>query len=247
MRWVAEQGTGRGIREQHIDILLSRPEQASTRLRNAVGEVLDEEERQRALRFVFDRDRDLYIFSHGLLRLVLARYLGVDPRELCFALAKGGRPELAWPSSTPIRFNLSHTKGLVACIVTSRADCGVDVERIDRVDYRRLVPSVLATEELSALMRLTEECRRHRFFEIWTLKEAYLKGRGLGISYPVRNISFSGFDGTRRCLVTADSEDDGSAWRFWSKTLTHTHSAAAAVRTTGNDISFSLISAEDLP
>lgn len=88
MRWVAEQGTGRGIWEQHIDILLSRPEQASTRLRNAVGEVLDEEERQRALRFVFDRDRDLYIFSHGLLRLVLARYLGVDPESSALPLLR---------------------------------------------------------------------------------------------------------------------------------------------------------------
>ncbi|WP_245484801.1 4'-phosphopantetheinyl transferase family protein [Rhizobium ruizarguesonis] len=179
--------------ELRVDIFLSQPREASVRLWNAARDVLNEEERQRARRFVFDRDRDMYVFSHGLLRLLLARYMVADPRELTFASAPGGRPELVSPSSAPIRFNLSHTDGLVGCILTQKADCGLDVEQIGRVDYRHLVPTALAPEERSALLGLAEADRPDRFCEIWTLKEAYLKGRGLGISYPIRNISFSGF------------------------------------------------------
>ncbi|MEF3129724.1 4'-phosphopantetheinyl transferase family protein [Rhizobium leguminosarum] len=233
--------------ELRVDIFLSQPREASVRLWNAARNVLNEEERQRARRFVFDRDRDMYVFSHGLLRLLLARYMVADPRELTFASAPGGRPELVSPSSAPIRFNLSHTDGLVGCILTQKADCGLDVEQIGRVDYRHLVPTALAPEERSALLGLAEADRPDRFCEIWTLKEAYLKGRGLGISYPIRNISFSGFDGNRRCRVVGDERDDGSTWHFWSRTFAGAYSAAAAVRTQRDDVKFSATFIEDLP
>lgn len=233
--------------ELQVDIFLSQPREASARLWNAARDVLNEEERQRARRFVFDRDRDMYVFSHGLLRLVLARYLGAEPRELTFASAPGGRPELVSPSSAPIRFNLSHTDGLTGCIVTQEADCGLDVERIGKVDYRHLLQTALAPDERSALLRLAEADRPDRFCDVWTLKEAYLKGRGLGISYPFRNISFSGFDGSRRCCVVGDERDDGSTWRFWSRTLAGTYTAAAAVRTSSDDVKFSQTLIEDLP
>ncbi|WP_260691800.1 4'-phosphopantetheinyl transferase family protein [Rhizobium leguminosarum] len=84
--------------ELRADIFLSH------RGKQASGCGMHEEERQRARRFVFDRDRDMYVFSHGLLRLLLARYMVADPRELTFASAPGGRPELVSPSSAPIRF-----------------------------------------------------------------------------------------------------------------------------------------------
>ncbi|MGO4485173.1 MULTISPECIES: 4'-phosphopantetheinyl transferase family protein [Rhizobium] len=233
--------------ELRVDIFLSQPREASVRLWNAARDVLNEEERQRARRFVFDRDRDMYVFSHGLLRLLLARYMAADPRELTFACASGGRPELVSPSSAPIRFNLSHADGLVGCILTQKADCGLDVEQIGRVDYRHLVSTVLAPEERSALLGLAEADRPGRFCEIWTLKEAYLKGRGLGISYPIRNISFSGFEGNRRCRVRGDERDDGSTWHFWSRPFAGAYSAAAAVRTLRDDVKFSAGFIEDLP
>ncbi|MGO6937230.1 4'-phosphopantetheinyl transferase superfamily protein, partial [Rhizobium ruizarguesonis] len=113
--------------------------------------------------------------------------------------------------------------------------------------YRHLVPTALAPEERSALLGLAEADRPDRFCEIWTLKEAYLKGRGLGISYPIRNISFSGFDGNRRCRVVGDERDDGSTWHFWSRTFAGAYSAAAAVRTQRDDVKFSATFIEDLP
>ncbi|MBY5338588.1 4'-phosphopantetheinyl transferase superfamily protein [Rhizobium leguminosarum] len=169
------------------------------------------------------------------------------PSKLTFASASGGRPELVSPSSAPFRFNLSHADGLVGCVLTQKADCGLDVEQIGRVDYRHLMPTVLAPEERSALLGLAEADRPGRFCEIWTLKEAYLKGRGLGISYPIRNISFSGFDGNRLCRVVGDERDDGSTWHFWSRPVAGAYSAAAAVRTQRDDVKLSTAFIEDLP
>jgi 4'-phosphopantetheinyl transferase len=226
----------------HADVVLSRPDQANARLRARASKVLDEAERSRAARFAFARDRDLFIFSHGFLRLTLAHYMGADARELCFTRSPRGRPELA--TATPIRFSLSHTDGLVACVIASSADCGVDVESLGRVEYRDLVGSVLAPAESAALMALGEEDRRDRFLEIWTLKEAYLKGRGLGLSFPLRDIAFSGFDSECRCTVAPDVDDDGRAWRFWSGRPTSQHRAAAALRTDGRAATFSIIEAE---
>ena len=236
-----------GLVDNHADIVLARPDQASASARVRASEVLDESERFRASRFVFERDRELFIFSHGLLRLVLARYLDADARELRFNSSPGGRPELAIVGSLPIRFNLSHTDGLVACAVTRLADCGVDVESLGRVHYRDLIAVVLAPSEYAELMALDEGYRRDRFLEIWTLKEAYLKGRGLGLSHPLHTIAFSGFDGERRLTVDSDVDDIGRAWRFWSRRPTSRHRACAALRTDGGAASFFIIEAEDLP
>src|SRR5437764_7037098 len=124
------------LADNHADIVLGYPDQASAELRRRASEVLDDSERVRAERFAFDRDRDLFIFSHGLLRLTLAHYVGADARELRFTTSPLGRPELDTGGMMPIRFNLSHTDGLVGCIVARSADCGIDVERLDRMDYR---------------------------------------------------------------------------------------------------------------
>src|SRR5215475_5606508 len=199
--------------DDHADVVLGYPDQASAKLRRCASEVLDDGERSRAACFASDRDRNLFIFSHGLLRLTLAHYLDADARELRFMKSARGRPELAARGIPPIRFNLSHTHGLVGCVITRSADCGVDVESLGNIEYRELIARVLAPVEYAALLALDEEDRRDRFLEIWTLKEAYLKARGLGLSCPLCDIAFSGFGNECRCSV--DSEvDDGHGWRF---------------------------------
>lgn len=233
--------------EDHADIVIGRPDQASGLTRAYANAVLDDGERSRAARFVFERDRELFIFSHGLLRLILARYLNADARELRFTTSPGGRPELAGAGGVQIRFNLSHTDGLIAYVITRCADCGVDVECLGRVDYRDLVASVLAPSECEAVFTLDEGSRRDRFLEIWTLKEAYIKGRGLGLSHPLREVAFSGFDDERRCTIGANVSNDGHAWRFWSGKPTSWHRAAAALRTDGRAATFSIIEGAVFP
>src|SRR5262249_1633095 len=143
-----------------------------------------------------------------------AENLDCAPRDLRFVTdGPGGRPELA-ASHPPLRFNLSHTHGLVACVV-ARAACGVDVESLGTADHDELAPSVLAPTELADYRALPDTERRERLLEIWTLKESYLKGIGLGLSRPLDSVAFTDFGTEPRC--------NDPAWRFRSARVTARH------------------------
>ena len=225
-----------------VDLWLGRPGHIDDHARVFLLDLLDDAERERAQRFVFDRDRECYTFAHGLLRLTLARYLNADPHMLRFAEQLNSRPQIATSAGPPpLHFNLSHTHGLVACIVTATPDCGVDVESVSRVNYRDFLPTVLAASEASHLAGLPEEQRADRFLEIWTRKEAYVKGRGLGLTVPLREIAFTYAENAPRCTLGPALHDDGDAWRFWSGQHTAAHHAAVALRTGGVPATLSIL------
>ncbi|HEX7154378.1 MAG TPA: 4'-phosphopantetheinyl transferase superfamily protein [Thermoanaerobaculia bacterium] len=147
--------------------------------------VLSAGERERMQRFHFQRDREIYRAAHGLARLALSRCApSVDPRDWTFVDDAHGKPEVAAPQRTPrLRFNISHTHGLVACVIAEELDCGVDVERTWRdKDLIHVARRVLTPAELSAVAGLQGEEQALLFCRYWTLKEAYAKARGLGMS-----------------------------------------------------------------
>lgn len=119
-----------------------------------------------------------------MLRTVLGRALGLAPALVPIFRSRTARPELAPSLGTPIRFSLSHTQGLVACGLSSHSDVGVDVERIAPEHPLSELLSSLSRDEQHDLEDLPEPERRERFFELWTLKEAYAKARGLGLAIP---------------------------------------------------------------
>lgn len=160
-------------------------------VRQRLDSLLSVAERERMAQFRFERDQHLYRVAHALLRALLARELGRPPETFAFVHGERGRPELAEPPGRRLRFNLSHTHGLVACGLCFDEDIGVDVEHIDRrVSLQELAQQVLAAAELEDFHAHREDPQRRRFFEFWTLKEAYLKAVGQGIGAPLRSISF---------------------------------------------------------
>lgn len=177
--------------------------------------MLSIEERERQARFFFEPDRQSYLAAHALTRGVLAELLGVAPAELCFLLGPHGRPELSYPDRQPrLRFNLSHTRGLVACAVTLEHAIGVDVEQLERrVEIDQLARSVFSEAERKALAGLSPERRRVRFFELWTLKESYIKAVGQGLALPLRSITLTLDSGQQPCIALgAPIADDGAEW-----------------------------------
>jgi 4'-phosphopantetheinyl transferase len=178
--------------------------------------VLSDDERARATRFHFERDRNSYVLAHALARTLLGRLTGVEPRALRFALGPHGRPELEWPASSPrLRFNISHTHGLVACALALEHDIGVDVEHVERrLEIGRVAPSVFSPDERRALATLEGEALRTRFFQLWTLKEAYIKARGMGLALPLREITFQ-LDGREQPALALGLALGDSAERWW--------------------------------
>jgi 4'-phosphopantetheinyl transferase len=174
-------------------IAYARPETIlAVHSREALLEGLSQDERVRHARFRFESDRDIYLVAHVLVRRMLARVAGVAPESFAFVAGEHGRPEISAPAgANALRFNLSHTHGLVACAVTRAADIGVDVEYVERkVEVMNVATHVFSVVEVEALEALSGEAQRERFFELWTLKEAYIKAIGKGLSAPLRAITF---------------------------------------------------------
>lgn len=146
--------------------------------------LLSSDERSRHDRFAFDRDRHAFLVAHAMLRHVLAGHVGRPPAALAFVTGPRGRPELEG-APPPVRFSLSHTSGMVACAVTHRLACGIDVEDVGRAGGREAVAArIFAPAEIAGLEALPPDSRRERFFALWTLKESVGKALGCGLGLP---------------------------------------------------------------
>jgi 4'-phosphopantetheinyl transferase len=195
--------------------------------------LLSDEERTRQIRFYFEHDRQTYLAAHALTRTVLSRLVGVPPTSLRFELGERGRPELSSPASQPaLRFNLSHTRGLVACAVAFEADVGVDVEQVERrLDIDQLARSVFSESEREAMAALPVEARRTRFFQLWTLKESYIKAVGKGLALPLRAISLHlDMEPRPRIEFGPQIADDGRHWWFDVRQPRPSHMLSVALR-----------------
>lgn len=169
--------------------------------------------------------------TRALLRTTLSRYASVPPEAWRFVLNPHGRPEIDTPREARwLKFNLSHTNSLVACLVARERAIGVDVEDRDRrgrlldVAERFFSPSEAAT-----LRRLPENEQLDRFFLYWTLKESYIKARGMGLAIPLAQFSF---DIGPSITVRFDPRlgDDPQSWQFTALSVGRRHQLAAAFR-----------------
>ncbi len=143
--------------------------------------LLNLSEQARAMRFRNRADHAAYVAAHALLRHMLSEVLGGDPRAWAFETGPFGKPALAGPHLRPRpHFNISHTRGLVACAVAS-VPVGVDVEASDG-EASAAVAERFAPGEQVMLAKATGDEYRAMFFRLWTLKEAYLKATGEGLS-----------------------------------------------------------------
>jgi 4'-phosphopantetheinyl transferase len=175
-------------------------------------------EKQRAERFVFERHRRQYIFAHGLLRFALSSFATeVEPSDWCFVANRYGRPSIATPAlARTVHFSLSHTEGCVACAVSNCEAVGVDVEEIqERRSLFSIARSNFSLEEIDALRVLRPRDLIDRFFDYWTLKEAYLKARGIGICLPLNQFSILiSSDHKIGIRFTPGIADDPQRWHF---------------------------------
>ena len=181
-------------------------------------ELLTEEERRQELRFCLEVDRRRYLGTRALVRTALSRYVPIGPEAWRFSTDRYGRPRIvnADERAREIAFNVSHTDGLIVLAVTFDGMIGVDVEISLRPVGLEVAERFFSRVEAAALTGLPANIRQARFFEYWTLKESYIKARGLGLSIPLDQFWFR-FEGENRVdfLVSPRLDDEPSRWRFW--------------------------------
>jgi len=192
--------------------------------------LLSGEEHDRLERFRFEEDRGAFLLAHGLLRIALSRHAAVSPEAWTFRVGAYGQPSIATPV-TGLRFSLSHTRGLVACAVTERRALGIDVEAAARPAPMEVAERCFTPGERHDIGAAAPSDRARRFFEYWTLKEAYAKARGLGLWLPFDRFEFRREAGEAWRVIALDPQpaDDGDWWfRAWSTPM---HQAALALGT----------------
>lgn len=197
-----------------------------------LGGMLAGDERHRAERFVFPRDRTHFVAARGLLRMLLGRYLEHDPQRLRFVYGPYGKPELATVSGgTGLRFNVSHSHGLALYAVTRQRDIGVDVERIrPEVAQETIAEHFFSPREVAVLRALPATLQATAFFACWTRKEAYIKARGDGLSLPLDQFVVSLAPGEPAALLyTAWDLQEAARWALQNLAPGPGYMAAVAV------------------
>jgi 4'-phosphopantetheinyl transferase len=164
----------------------------------------------RANRFHFERDRNCFIATRGILRDLLGKYLGRSPAEFEFDYSARGKPSLRrTPLGRSIQFNVSHSHGLALQAFAVERDLGIDVELIRRdMAHEEIAKRYFSPQEVAELEALPPSLRAEGFCLCWTRKEAYIKARGEGLHIPLDSFRVSLTPGQPASLQS----DDSSNW-----------------------------------
>ncbi len=156
----------------------------------AMAATLSKEEHGRVQRFRFAKDRTQFVVARSLLRTLLGRYLNSDPMLLDFNYGAQGKPQLR--NESALRFNLAHSEALILYAVSWQQEVGIDVEYIRAaVSYETIAEQFFSAAEVAAVRSLPVDQQPQAFFNCWTRKEAYIKARGEGLSFPLDGFEVS--------------------------------------------------------
>jgi len=199
--------------------------------------ILSAEETAKYKRFHFEKDRHSYLVSHALVRKVLSSYCGISPNEWGFTNNQHGKPDISPEIKCPaLKFNLSHTDGMSVCVVSLDNDCGIDVENVQRKSRTFAVADrMFAAAEVATMRSGNDSEVQRKFFEFWTLREAYVKAIGTGLGGSSKAFYFSvdeQEDSRREARIHFVPSDKGksSVWQFLLLKLSDQHVAAVSVK-----------------
>ena len=192
---------------------------------------LEDHERIRYAAFGTPEARRGYLGTRALARTALARYSGRPAECLRFRTDRLGRPGMTSPSMPDLSFSLAKTGELAVGLFAFGLDVGVDVELVAPIEAVEMAGGFFSGEEAAELSRLDEDGRLSRFYELWTLREAYLKARGVGLTLPLDQLAFRPTStGGARAVFGPAIRDDPAHWQFGLARLTDRHVAATCIR-----------------
>ena len=195
-----------------------------------LDQALAETDRTQAARFRFAVDRERFLAARASLRTILGRYLEFAPDALQFDLGAHGKPSLAKAqNSFDLNFNLTHSHELALIAITMGREIGVDVEFM-RADFAgdEIAERFFSQAEITQLKSVTPESRLAAFFNCWTRKEAYIKARGEGLSFPLDQFDVSLEPGSRAALL-GNRLDPAETSRWILKEISPAPNYAAAI------------------
>ena len=180
-------------------------------------ELLSDDEKARANRFYFAKDRAHFIVGRGLLRKFLGNYLGLDPAWVAFDYGPFGKPALkAGEITHTLQFNLSHSNGLALYAFGWNRALGIDVEYVRAMaNEDDFAAQIFSASESALIASLAGDQKRRAFFKIWTCKEAFFKASGDGLTRPIdqAEIAIDAEENARLVSIAGDRKQ-ALGWRL---------------------------------
>lgn len=198
--------------------------------------LLDEQEERRLDRLATAALKAEFLLTRALCRETLSRYADVAPRDWRFEVNAYGKPAISAPAlSLSLKFNLSNARDVAACVVALEANVGIDIEQWSRPDDSLpITAQIFSASELHALRNCDPQARRRFFYELWTLKEAYVKARGQGLSMNLDEITLDPRATPIRATFSPALAHEAQAWHFEQIEFGRDHLLALAIDTRGS-------------
>ncbi len=174
--------------------------------------LLNPEEQQRAKRYHFSKHQRRFTTARATLRIILSKYLKQIPQNLSFAHNKHGKPSLV-NNTEKLHFNLSHSQENALLAVGKENELGIDLEYFSKRSYLGIADHVFSAAEIHALTQLPEESQALSFFTIWAQKEAFIKAVGMGLAYPLKQLTVPALPGTDYEIIDSLTQ---KTWRLIS-------------------------------
>jgi len=178
-------------------------------------ETLSPDEKTRAERYHFDKDKNHFIAARGILREILSRYLETDPVKITFTYSSLGKPALDNSTNNyQLKFNVSHSNGMALYAFSKENNIGIDIEYMrNDVKYEDIAIRFFSQQEASTLRSLPGHLKTHAFYNCWTRKEAYLKAKGEGLTASLNQFNVSLAPGEPAALLSnQQAPEDPSRW-----------------------------------
>lgn len=148
--------------------------------------MVSDERKKRIYRYRFDKDKIRCLIAEMLLRYALYMQYGINSNKISFGYKETGKPFLV---DSNIRFNLSHSGEWVVCAL-GNSEVGIDVEEIKAIDFKSVYKQ-FSESEIQLLDNIATQSQSDPFYRMWTLKESYVKYKGLGLRCPFESFSIN--------------------------------------------------------
>ncbi len=178
--------------------------------------ILNETEKESAASFKFLIDQQRYQATHISLRHLLSYYGQLSPEQWTFSKNAYGKPAVSNLKYQWLQFNLSYSENFIAYAITNNQSVGIDIEKYRYIeDLQSLCHFSLSPMEAESILSIHDKNeRQNKFFTYWTLKESYIKARGMGLSIPLKEFNFTKIKEKWHLNCNAVLHDNGSNWKF---------------------------------
>lgn len=200
--------------------------------------LLSDEEISRVNRFMFSKDKDRFVCTRAILRILSGSYLDLDPKEVRFNYNEYGKP--SFKPECNLEFNISHSGNMLVIAIVKENEIGVDIEQINyNFNGLSIARNFFSSHEINLLENLPESEQDIAFFRCWTRKEACIKAIGRGLSFPLYSFSVSlDSDSKAKFIEPIRIRKDTNVWSLYSHRPTSEYISAIAVRGKVNSIEY---------